>query len=39
MISRFFGILIAMFFDDHGPAHFHARHAQGSAKGRIDSIG
>ena len=27
-----------MFFDDHGPAHFHARHAQGSAKVRIDSL-
>jgi len=31
-ISRFFGIVIAMYFDDHGPPHFHARHAEGSAK-------
>jgi hypothetical protein len=37
-ISRFFGISIAMFFDDHGPPHFHARHAPGSAKVRIDSL-
>jgi hypothetical protein len=37
-ISRFFGISIAMFFDDHGPPHFHARHSQGSAKVRIDSL-
>jgi len=37
-ISRFFGISIAMFFDDHGPPHFHARHAQGSAKVRLDSL-
>lgn len=37
-ISRFFGIVIAMFFDDHGPPHFHARHADGSAKVRIDSL-
>jgi hypothetical protein len=37
-ISRFFGIVIAMFFDDHGPPHFHARHADGSAKIRIDSV-
>jgi hypothetical protein len=37
-ISRFFGISIAMFFDDHGPPHFHARHAQGRAKVRIDSL-
>jgi hypothetical protein len=26
-VSRFLGIVIAMFFDDHGPPHFHARHA------------
>jgi Domain of unknown function (DUF4160) len=31
-ISRFFGITIAMFFDDHGFPHFHARHAKGEAK-------
>src|SRR3954449_1824089 len=37
-ISRFFGISIAMFFDDHGPPHFHARHAEGSAKIRIDTL-
>jgi Domain of unknown function (DUF4160) len=37
-IRRFFGISIAMFFDDHGPPHFHARHAQGNAKVRIDSL-
>lgn len=37
-ISRFFGISIAMFFDDHGPAHFHARHADGNAKVRIDTL-
>jgi hypothetical protein len=38
-LSRFFGISIAMFFDDHGPSHFHALHAQGSAKVRIESLG
>ena len=27
-----------MFFDDHGPPHFHARHAEGSAKVRFDSV-
>jgi hypothetical protein len=37
-ISRFFGIAIALFFDDHGPPHFHARHADGSAKVRIDTL-
>jgi len=37
-ISRFFGIVIAMYFDDHGPPHFHARHPDGSAKVRIDTL-
>jgi hypothetical protein len=37
-ISRFHGIAIVMFFDDHGPPHFHARHADGSAKVRIDTL-
>ncbi len=26
-VSRFFGIVIQMYVDDHLPAHFHARHA------------
>lgn len=25
-LSRFFGIVISMFFDDHNPPHFHARY-------------
>jgi len=25
-ISRFYGIIIAMFYDDHNPPHFHARY-------------
>jgi hypothetical protein len=37
-ISRFFGIVIAMFFDDHDPPHFHARHAKGEASVRIDTL-
>ena len=37
-ISRFFGITIAMFFDDHGFPHFHARHSDGTAKIRIDNL-
>src|SRR5215831_6797153 len=37
-ISRFFGLTIAMYFDDHGHPHFHARHASTSAKVRIDVI-
>lgn len=27
-----------MYYDDHGPPHFHARHADGSAKIRIDTL-
>jgi hypothetical protein len=37
-ISRVFGIAIAMFYDDHGFPHFHARHADGEAKVRIDNL-
>ena len=25
-ISRFFGIIIAVFYDDHNPPHIHARY-------------
>ena len=27
-ISRFYGIVIAMFYDDHSPSHFHARYGK-----------
>ena len=37
-ISRFLGVVIAMFYDDHGPAHFHARSADGGAKIQIDTL-
>jgi hypothetical protein len=37
-ICRFRGISIAMYFDDHGYPHFHAYHATGSAKIRIDTL-
>jgi Domain of unknown function (DUF4160) len=36
--GSFLGIVIAMFFDDHGPPHFHARHADGRAKIRLDTL-
>jgi hypothetical protein len=26
-ISRFFGIVIAMYYNDHAPPHFHAKYA------------
>lgn len=37
-ISRFFGISIAMYFDDRGFPHFHACDASGQAKIRIDEV-
>jgi Domain of unknown function (DUF4160) len=37
-ISHFFGITIAMYFKDHGFPHFHAYHADGEAKVRVDNL-
>ena len=37
-ISRFLGLVITMYFDDHDPPHFHALHADGEAKVRIDTL-
>jgi len=37
-ISRFLGLVIAMYFDDHDPPHFHALHADGEAKVCIDTL-
>lgn len=33
-ISRFYGIIIAMFYNDHNPPHFHVRY--GSYKAAIE---
>ena len=30
-ISRFFGIIIRMFYDEHNPPHFHADYRGGRA--------
>lgn len=37
-ISRFFGIVIAMFYDDHNPPHFHARYGEHKASVGIEGI-
>jgi Domain of unknown function (DUF4160) len=37
-VSRFFGILIRMYFDDHNPPHFHAIYAGTESKVGIDPI-
>lgn len=37
-ISRFFGIIIAMFYNDHAPPHFHARYGEQRAIIGIDTL-
>ena len=37
-ISRFFGIVIKMFWDDHNPPHFHAFYAGEEALIEIHSL-
>jgi hypothetical protein len=37
-ISRFHGITIRMYFDDHEPPHFHARDSDGETRVRIDTL-
>jgi hypothetical protein len=38
-ISRFFGIVIAMYYDDHPPPHFHAIYGSEKAEFSIDPPG
>jgi hypothetical protein len=37
-ISRFYGIIIAMFYEDHNPPHFHARYSGDQAVIKIDDF-
>lgn len=37
-ISRFFGIVIKMFFSDHAPPHFHAEYSGHEALVAIESL-
>ncbi len=37
-ISRFFGIVIAIFYDDHNPPHFHARYGGDKAAISINEL-
>ena len=37
-ISRFFGIVIRMYFDDHSPPHIHAIYAGNEAQVGIEPI-
>ena len=36
-LSRFFGIIIAMYYNDHAPPHFHAKYGGGQVSIRIDT--
>lgn len=37
-ISRFYGIVIRMFFNDHNPPHFHAQYGEQEALIAIESL-
>ena len=37
-ISRFFGIVIRMYYDEHGPPHLHAYYGDDNAAVSIDSL-
>ncbi len=37
-ISRFFGIIITMYYSDHQPPHFHARYGGQKAQVSIDPV-
>ena len=38
-LSRFFGIVIAMYYDDHPPPHFHAVYGSERAEFAIEPLG
>ena len=38
-LSSFYGIVITMYYDDHGPPHFHAEYAEHQAKIDMDTLG
>jgi len=37
-ISLFFGIAVRMYFDDHGPPHFHAYYGSDAAAIEIETL-
>lgn len=37
-VSRFFGIVIRFYYNDHDPAHFHAVYGEHEALVEIDSL-
>ncbi len=37
-LSRFYGIVIRMYYDDHDPSHFHAEYAEDEAVISIETL-
>ena len=37
-LSRFYGIVIKMYFDDHDPSHFHAEYGEDEAVISIETL-
>jgi hypothetical protein len=37
-LSRFFGIVIAMYYNDHDPPHFHVRYGSCHARFALESL-
>lgn len=37
-LSRFYGIVIKMYFDDHDPSHFHVEYAEDEAVVSIETL-
>ena len=37
-ISRFFGIIIAMYYNEHNPPHFHVRYGEQKAETEIQTL-
>ena len=37
-VSRFFGIIISMFYDEHNPPHFHATYGEFNAEIGINDL-
>ena len=37
-VTRFFGIVVRMYFRDHTPAHFHAEYGEYEALVEIDTL-
>jgi hypothetical protein len=38
-LSRFYGIVITMYYDEHPPPHFHAKYGEERAEVAIDPPG